>query len=452
MAASLGVGSLAPDFDLPCTPRPGAGAQRARLADFRGRWLVLVFYPRDFSLVCPTELTALSARIEDFRKRGCEIIGVSSDSVETHERWIASPRSQGGLGGLAFALAADESGKTCRDYGVYLEWQHVALRGLFIVDPNGVLQYQVVHNLSVGRSSEEVLRVLSALQTGGLCSEDWSQGRPAIDVAESLRPGSVLGKYRIEKEVGAGAFARVYCARDEQLERIVALKVLKSAAGNAPHLGLAEARAAAALNHPNVCTIYAVEHAQGAALIAMEYLAGQSLARRLEGGRLSDGRVADLARQLAAGMAAAHAKGVIHGDLKPANVFVSDDGPLKILDFGLAQRQQSTRDLDATLDLLDHRGSISGTPAYLAPEQTQGQGATPATDVFAWGAILYEMLTGRQAFAGENVLQVLARIRAVDAAALAAELPHAFQSVARRALQRHPAERRVTMAELAATL
>src|SRR5581483_33501 len=110
------VGSLAPDFDLPCTPLPGSGRRRVRLADFRGRWLALVFYPRDFSLVCPTELIGLGARLGEFRERGCEVLGISCDPVETHEEWVDTPRSQGGLEGLGFALASDEDGTVARAY------------------------------------------------------------------------------------------------------------------------------------------------------------------------------------------------------------------------------------------------------------------------------------------------------------------------------------------------
>src|SRR5262249_45959034 len=152
----------------------GAGtARRVTLAEFRDRWLILVFYPRDFSLVCPTELTALNSRMEEFRSRGCNLLGISTDSIESHERWIARPRAVGGLGGIDFPLGSDTDGVVSRAYGVYLEQQRVALRGLFIVDPNGVLQYQAIHNLSVGRRTDEVLRILSALESGGMCPEDW---------------------------------------------------------------------------------------------------------------------------------------------------------------------------------------------------------------------------------------------------------------------------------------
>src|SRR5262249_42113793 len=151
------------------------------LDDFRDGWLILVFYPRDFSLVCPGELTALSGRIEEFRRRGCQLLGVSTDSLESHERWLATPPAPGGVGDLPFPLASDHDGAASRAYGVYLEQQHIALRGLFIIDPNGVLQFQVVHNLSVGRRSEEVLRVLAALGTGGMCPEDWCPDGDTFD-------------------------------------------------------------------------------------------------------------------------------------------------------------------------------------------------------------------------------------------------------------------------------
>lgn len=161
------VGRMAPDFTLPCTSLPGSDRQQVSLSDYREKWVILVFYPRDFSLVCPTELSAISGRMEEFRRRGCEVLGISTDSIQSHESWVRMPRGQGGLAGLQFPLASDEKGDTSRTYGVLMENLHVALRGLFIIDPNGVLQFQVVHNLSVGRRTDELFRILAALQTGG---------------------------------------------------------------------------------------------------------------------------------------------------------------------------------------------------------------------------------------------------------------------------------------------
>jgi alkyl hydroperoxide reductase subunit AhpC len=449
----VSVGSLAPDFHLPCTPRFDTGTETVALADFRGGWLVLVFYPRDFSLVCPTELTALSARIDDFRRQGCEIVGLSSDTVESHVRWIATPVAQGGLDGLAFPLASDVDGQVSRAYGVFLEQQRIALRGLFMIDPNGVLQYQLVHNLSVGRRTDEVLRVLEALQTGGLCAEGWRPGQPTLG-ANVLAPGRIVSHYRLEKEVGSGAFSRVFRAHDTTLDRTVALKIMKPDSPVPAAAVLAEARAAASLNDPHVCTIYSVDEAEGVPLIAMEYLSGKPLSKLIVHGQpLALNQAIDITRQVALGMAAAHAQGVVHGDLKPANLFVTGDGVVKILDFGLARRDQPKHDPDETADLEAGRtGGVTGTPSYMSPEQVEGTRPTAASDVFSLATVLYEMVTGEQAFVGKNVLQVLGRIRNVDAQRLAGPLPEPLGGLLREMLVREPELRTIGMADVAARL
>ena len=180
------VGTRAPDFSLPCTPAPDFELGQVSLDDYRDRWLILLFYPRDFSLVCPTELTALSVQFGEFARRDCDILAVSTDSLASHERWMATPRGQGGIGRLAFPLASDLDGTVCQAYGVYLPRQNIALRGLFIIDVNGVLQYQVVHNLSVGRRSDEVLRVIDGLQSGGLCPENWVARRTRTSIPRAV--------------------------------------------------------------------------------------------------------------------------------------------------------------------------------------------------------------------------------------------------------------------------
>lgn len=447
------VGSLAPDFQLPSTPHPETGDAHVALADYRGRWLALIFYPRDFSLVCPTELTGLNSRIADFRRQGCELLGISSDSVESHRRWIETPTAQGGLGGLEFPLASDADGAVCRAYGVFLEQQRVALRGLFIIDPNGVLQYQVVHNLSVGRRSDEILRVLAALQTGGLCAEGWNPAQATLDAPRQLGPGSIVSHYRIERQVGSGTFSVVFRAQDTTLERTVALKVMKPDSPVPASAVLAEARAAAALNHPNVCTIYSVDEAEGVPVIAMEYLSGRPLSKQIAGRPLSPDTAASVARQIASGMASAHAHGVTHGDLKPANVFVTDAGMVKILDFGLARRETTDDDPDATAELAPGAaGAVTGTPSYMSPEQAGGYAPSAASDVFALGAMLYEMLTGRQAFCAANVLQTLRKIREVAPQRLAGDLTEPFASLIADMLVRDADDRTITMAEVAERL
>jgi alkyl hydroperoxide reductase subunit AhpC len=446
------VGRRAPQFELPCTRSPGL-LGRAALADYRDRWLMLVFYPRDFSLVCPTELTALSARIEEFRRRGCDILGISTDSIESHERWIATPRTQGGLGEIHFPLASDHDGSVARAYNVYLEPQHVALRGLFIIDPNGVLQYQAVHNLSVGRRSDEVVRVLTALQSGGMCPEDWCVDCATLDPTQALMPGSMLAHYRIEVEVGQGTFAAVFRAHDTVLDRPVALKVFKAGSPTSSPTVLAEARAAAALNHPNVCTIYAVDDSEGVPVIAMEYVDGQPLDVLLQAGPLAADQVAGLGHQIARGMAAAHSLGIVHGDLKPANFLVTRSGVVKITDFGLSRRTPLSPDSEKTQEWVPpEKGKIAGTPAYMSPEQSRGEPVTPRSDVFSLGAVLYEMLTGQPAFTGENVLQLLDQIRNVTPDRYVAEVPQPYLAILRDSFVREARDRTITMDRIAEML
>jgi serine/threonine protein kinase/peroxiredoxin len=398
-------------------------------------------------------LTALSGRIAEFRERACDVLGISTDSLETHERWLGTPAWQGGLGGLNFPLASDADGTVCRAYGVYVAQQHLALRGLFIIDPNGVLQYQVVHNQSIGRSTDETLRVLEGLQMGGLCPGERQRGEPAMDIDQELRPGRVIGPYRIEAALGSGGFGTVFRAHDGTLDRMVALKVLQPGSPVAPQALLAEARAAAALNHPNVCIIHAVDSNLGAPMIVMEYVDGRSLAQMRQDQSLSADAAVALGRQVALGMAAAHAQGVVHGDLKPANVLVTPGGTAKVMDFGMARRSRPlAQDAPTILWQPSPSGGISGTPAYMAPEQTRGEPTTPASDVFALGLILYEMVTGRHARTEDNLLDLLRGIAEEDPARYAAEVPEPFAAILRLALAADPAQRRITMEEIAQRL
>src|SRR5262249_47778221 len=238
--------------------------------------------------------------------QGCELLGISCDSLATHEQWVSTPRERGGLAGLTFPLASDEDGSVARAYGVFLEWQRLAARGLFVIDPNGVLPYSAVHNLSVGRRPDDVLRVIAALQTGGLCASTWDPGDPTLDPTSVLGPGSMISHYRIEAAVGEGTFATVFRAGDLTLARSVPLKVLKPGTPMISSTALAEARAAAALSHPNVCTVFSVDDGEGVPIIAMEFVAGRPLSRILKAGALPAQRAAAVARQVASGMAAAH--------------------------------------------------------------------------------------------------------------------------------------------------
>ena len=176
------VGKPAPDFNLPSTRNIDTLAENVKLSDYKGKWLILLFYPLDFTFVCPTELTAFSDRIDELNGIGAEVLGISTDSVHSHRAWIKTPKDQNGIEGLKYPLASDVGGRLAAKYNILVEENNVALRGLFIINPEGVLQYAVVHDLNIGRSVDETLRVLQGLQTGGLCAADWKPGQENLKV------------------------------------------------------------------------------------------------------------------------------------------------------------------------------------------------------------------------------------------------------------------------------
>lgn len=169
------VGKPAPKFEMKTALGNGEDFGTASLEDYKGKWVVMFFYPLDFTFVCPTEITAYSDRYEDFKKEGAEVLAASTDSEHSHKAWI-----NGDLGKLNFPIASDMTKSVARDYGILVEEEGIALRGLFIIDPEGVVRYSVVHDLNVGRSVDETLRVLKALKTGGLCPINWNEGEELL--------------------------------------------------------------------------------------------------------------------------------------------------------------------------------------------------------------------------------------------------------------------------------
>lgn len=176
------IGAPAPHFSLPVfDPAEPDNSQKTRsLTDYKGRWLAFFFYPMDFTFVCPTEILAFADRKAEFDEIGCEILGCSTDTYFTHKAWVGTPRDKNGIAGTNFNLAADHSGETARAYGVLIEGKNIAHRGLFVIDPSGILRYSVVTDLNVGRSTDETLRIVQALQTGGMCPSDWKPGKPTL--------------------------------------------------------------------------------------------------------------------------------------------------------------------------------------------------------------------------------------------------------------------------------
>ncbi|HSE62470.1 MAG TPA: protein kinase [Thermoanaerobaculia bacterium] len=268
----------------------------------------------------------------------------------------------------------------------------------------------------------------------------------------TLAPGAKHGVYEILAPLGAGGMGEVWRAHDVRLRRDVAIKALPPGfASDAERLARfdREARLLAALNHPNVAVIYGIEEAGGAPLLVMELVDGESLAQRLATGPLSIEEALFVGAQIAAGLEAAHGAGVIHRDLKPANIMVRPDGSAKILDLGLARAiEPATVDADPSLSPTvtsgpTAAGVILGTAAYMSPEQARGRQVDKRTDVFSFGCVLYECLTGTRAFPGETVSDSLAAVlkSEPDWAALPAETPARVRDLLRRCLRKDPKRR-----------
>jgi Tol biopolymer transport system component len=268
-----------------------------------------------------------------------------------------------------------------------------------------------------------------------------------------LAEGSRVGPYLIVSAIGAGGMGEVYRARDSRLNRDVALKVLPDVfAADADRLArfTREAQALAALNHPNIAHIHGLEdQGGGATALVMELVEGEELAAHVARGPLPIPDVVAIARQLADALESAHEQGIVHRDLKPANIKLTSDGVVKVLDFGLAKAMETGRGDAAAADSANsptltaratQMGVIVGTAAYMAPEQAKGKPVDRRVDIWAFGAVLFEMLTGRRAFEGDDVSSILAAVlmKDPDWAALPASTPVGLTRLVRRCLERDP--------------
>lgn len=269
--------------------------------------------------------------------------------------------------------------------------------------------------------------------------------------------GQTLLHYQILEKVGAGGMGEVYRARDTKLGRDVAIKVLSAEMSSDPER-LArfdrEARTLATLQHPNIASIYGFENAQGQRFLVMELVDGEDLSERLRRGAVPADEVVELAVQLAEGLAAAHAVGIIHRDLKPANIKVSSEGKLKILDFGLARAYADDQGFESqehspTITAMTQAGVILGTAAYMAPEQARGKRVDHRADIWAFGVILFEMLTGERLFEGETVSDTLAGVLRADVPwdQLPKNTTPTVRRLLERCLDRNPARRLQSIAE-----
>jgi hypothetical protein len=270
----------------------------------------------------------------------------------------------------------------------------------------------------------------------------------------TLTPGSRLGPYEITAPVGAGGMGEVFRARDTKLGRDVAIKVLPAAlAQDSERVSRfrREAQILATLNHANIAAIYGLEEADGTVGLVMELVAGDDLAQRLRGGAIPVEEAMAIAKQIAEALEEAHEKGIVHRDLKPANVKVTPEGKVKVLDFGLAKALEgdpasSGPNLSHSPTLSRHAteaGLVLGTAAYMSPEQARGKPVDKRADIWSFGVVLFEMLTGTQLFAGETVSDVLAAVltRSPDWTALPASAPAGVRALLRRCIERDPRKR-----------
>jgi serine/threonine protein kinase len=294
---------------------------------------------------------------------------------------------------------------------------------------------------------DEVRLLLESHEHAGAFGE-----APAFQFTElrpqgSLALGVCLGRYEISGFVAAGGMGEVYRARDPRLGRAVGIKVLPRPGAISPDQ-LArferEARAVGALNHPNVLAVHDVGVERGIPYVVFELLDGETLRARLDRGPLRRDDAVTIARQIVSGLAAAHDKGIVHRDLKPENLFIAADGLVKILDFGLATQS-------GTASLTEH-GLVIGTAGYMSPEQVRGEPADERSDVFAFGAVLYEMVTGARAFAGDSAAERMTAVLTTHPPLGSlddADVPSTLASIVRRSLEKSPRRRFASMREIA---
>src|SRR6476661_8627349 len=281
-------------------------------------------------------------------------------------------------------------------------------------------------------------------------------------VAPSSMIGQTISHYRVVEKLGGGGMGVVYKAEDTRLDRFVALKFLPEDVADDPQVlsrFRREAKAASALNHPNICTIYDIGEQDGRAFIAMEFVSGKTLDRLIPRHGLRVNEALKHSVQIADALAAAHKAGIVHRDLKPGNVMATEHGLVKVLDFGLAKLTESAApgedEATRTLKPTTEEGAIVGTISYMSPEQAEGKKVDARSDIFSFGALLYEMVTGRRAFEGATKIAALSAILREEpkpASEIVEGLPRELERIIARCLRKSPERRFQTMADLKVAL
>ena len=262
-----------------------------------------------------------------------------------------------------------------------------------------------------------------------------------------MQPGTRLGPYDIIEPIGHGGMGEVYRARDTRLQRLVAIKTVSSHAMADPQFRERferEARAVAALSHPNILAIHDVGNHDGIPYVAIELLEGETLRSRIGTSPLPLSTVVEQGVQIGRGLAAAHDRGIVHRDLKPDNIFVTRDGQIKILDFGLATEPARESGNDSTQLAQTDRGMVVGTVGYMSPEQVSGERTDARSDIFSFGCVLYEMLAARRAFASDSRIETLHAVlkeHPPDLTSLRSDVSPSLNRVVRRCLEKAPESR-----------
>ena len=306
--------------------------------------------------------------------------------------------------------------------------------------------------VNVRESSATASRQSGVIQSGLPCSS-YNPRRPSL----ALIPGTRLGVYEVTAQIGAGGMGEVYRATDSNLKRSVAIKVLPAAVGgDADRLARfqREAEVLAALNHPNIGAIYGLEKTPDFTALVMELVEGEDLSQRIARGAIPLDEALPIAKQIADALEAAHEQGIIHRDLKPANIKVREDGTVKVLDFGLAKLVEapgagasaaglSQSPTITSPAMMTGAGMILGTAAYMSPEQARGKTVDKRADIWAFGCVVFEMLSGQRPFEGELISDVLASVLKTDPnwRALPVDTPTALQRLLRRCLEKDPRRR-----------
>src|SRR5690242_1528990 len=279
--------------------------------------------------------------------------------------------------------------------------------------------------------------------------------KSAVEEGLRLAKGTRLGDFEILSLIGTGGMGEVYRARDCRLERDVAIKVLPRFVSFDPerlHRFEQEAKAAAALNHPNILAVFQMGTYEGAPYLVSELLEGETLREEVKRGPIPPKKAIDYGLQIVRGLAAAHGKGIVHRDLKPENLFVTGDGRIKILDFGLAKLTHQESATQLTKQTSDTEpGAVLGTMGYMSPEQVRGQAADHRSDIFAFGAILYEMLSGKRAFQGATAADTTSAILNKEPKAISQvvpSVPRVVSQIVHHCLEKDPADRYQSAGEL----